>query len=75
MQGVLWTWYAELHKAGWILDANGYTTSFRVHAKGGKSIEDLNEVIARAPEGLGCSWNLGAADFYPRTSGKLQAAR
>ena len=49
--------------------------SRRVHAKNGRSIEELKAVILTAPAGLGCSWNLGMADFYPGTSGKLQAAR
>lgn len=47
----------------------------RVHAKNGKSIADLKAAGSRAPPGLGCSWNLGMADFYPATSGKRQAAR
>lgn len=60
---------------GWTVDADGYTTSFRVHAKNGKSVDDLHAVTKMAPQGLSCSWNLGAADFYPSTSGKVEAAK
>ena len=74
--GLLWTWYRTLKEEGWALDANGYTTNFRAHGnKNGKSLGDLEAVIKRAPEGVSCSWNLGAADFYPATSGKVMAAR
>eukprot|EP00798_Chlamydomonas_sp_ICE-L_P014687 gene14687-20726_t len=75
-QGTLWTWYKKLLEEGWKLDANGYTTSFRVHGnKNGKTIEELHRITEKAPPGLASSWNLGAADFYPATSGKLNAAR
>eukprot|EP00798_Chlamydomonas_sp_ICE-L_P012596 gene12596-15822_t len=75
-EGTLWTWYKKLLDEGWKLDANGYTTSFRVHGiKNGKTMEDLHRITEKAPPDLACSWNLGAADFYPATSGKLNAAR
>jgi hypothetical protein len=64
-----------IHREGWVLDANGYTTSFRVHAKNGKTLDDLMAVIGAKPSDLSCTFNLGAADFYPKTSGKVQAAR
>ena len=35
MQGLLWSWYRDLKKAGWTIDANGYTTSFRCSSRGG----------------------------------------
>ncbi|GLC33935.1 hypothetical protein PLESTB_000819800 [Pleodorina starrii] len=73
--GPLWDLYRKLASEGWSLDANGYTTSFRVHARGGKTMEQLRELAASRPEGLSCSFNLGAADFYPSTSGKVMAAR
>eukprot|EP00197_Chlamydomonas_leiostraca_P012292 CAMPEP_0202869656 /NCGR_PEP_ID=MMETSP1391-20130828/12575_1 /ASSEMBLY_ACC=CAM_ASM_000867 /TAXON_ID=1034604 /ORGANISM="Chlamydomonas leiostraca, Strain SAG 11-49" /LENGTH=268 /DNA_ID=CAMNT_0049549997 /DNA_START=62 /DNA_END=868 /DNA_ORIENTATION=- len=73
--GALWEWYAKLAADGWVLDANGYTTSFRCHAKGGKSMAQLEALAKEAPQGLDSSFNLGAADFYPDTSGKVRAAR
>ncbi|GIM06259.1 hypothetical protein Vretimale_10615 [Volvox reticuliferus] len=73
--GPLWDMYRKLLADGWTLDANGYTTSFRVHARGDKTMEQLRELVANKPEGLSCSFNLGAADFYPSTSGKVMAAR
>ncbi|KXZ54955.1 hypothetical protein GPECTOR_3g123 [Gonium pectorale] len=74
-EGPLWDLYRKLQADGWSLDANGYTTSFRVHARGGKTMEQLRALLADKPSGLSCSFNLGAADFYPSTSGKVQAAR
>ncbi|KAL6759566.1 hypothetical protein V8C86DRAFT_1807886 [Haematococcus lacustris] len=74
-QGALWEWFRSLEAQAWSLDASGYTTSFRVHARGGKSVEALQELIRSAPDCLACSWNLGAADFYPATSGKVRAAQ
>ncbi|KAG2432634.1 hypothetical protein HXX76_008974 [Chlamydomonas incerta] len=75
-KGPLWDLYRTLHADGWSLDANGYTTSFRVHAnRNGKTLEALQAVVAAAPAGLASSFNLGAADFYPDTSGKVMAAR
>lgn len=74
-KGSLWDFYRQLQADGWSLDANGYTTSFRVHIKGGKTLEQFQEVAAARPPGLACSFNLGAADFYPSTSGKVMAAR
>eukprot|EP00955_Chlamydomonas_euryale_P066977 359706-Chlamydomonas_euryale.AAC.2 len=74
-EGLLWEWFRKLEADDWSLDANGYTTSFRMHAKKGKTVEDLREVILTKPDGLSCTWNLGAADFYPSTSGKVEAAK
>ncbi|KAG2486320.1 hypothetical protein HYH03_015024 [Edaphochlamys debaryana] len=74
-EGPLWDLYRKLSAEGWSLDANGYTTSFRAHARSGKSLEQLREEIAARPKELDSSFNLGAADFYPSTSGKVRAAR
>ncbi|GFR53021.1 hypothetical protein Agub_g15713 [Astrephomene gubernaculifera] len=75
-EGPLWDFYRRLLGEGWHLDANGYTTSFRVHAnRGGKTLPQLQALTAAKPPGLSCSFNLGAADFYPATSGKVMAAR
>ncbi len=47
-------------------------TPTRVHAnRNGKTLEELQAVVAAAPPGLASSFNLGAADFYPDTSGKV----
>ena len=45
----------------------------RVHAgKNGKTLAQLHEVIGEAPTTLKSSFNLGSADFYPATSGKVR---
>lgn len=46
-----------------------------VHAKNGKTLEELHAVIESRPKELTCTFNLGAADFYLSTSGKAAAAR
>lgn len=76
-QGELWAWYRQLKGDGWKLDAVSYATAFRLSLKGsaGKTPADLQAVIASRPAALDCSFNLGAADFYPSTSGKDRAAQ
>jgi hypothetical protein len=37
-----------------------------------RSLAALRELSGGAGQGLASSWNLGAADFYPATSGKVQ---
>ncbi|MEW5320546.1 MAG: hypothetical protein WDW38_011613 [Sanguina aurantia] len=73
-QGPLWEWMRTLNEAGFVTDS-GYTTSFRVPCKGGKSASDIAATECSAPKQLKMSFNLGHADFYPVTSGKLSAAR
>lgn len=70
--GDLWDLYRSLHKEGYKLDGNGYTTSFRVHP-GIKTNKDLEQIVKECPPGLSSSFNIGAADFYPETSGKVRA--
>ncbi len=53
--------------------ATAVLTPPSVHIKGGKTLEQFQEVAAARPPGLACSFNLGAADFYPSTSGKVGA--
>lgn len=71
--GALWTVYASLlgEKDGVLLDAANYTTAFRVKGKP----EVLETVQLRIPPNLSTSQNLGAADIYPKTSGKRNAAQ
>lgn len=61
---------------GWKLDSVSYATAFRLSLKGsaGKTPQDLGGIIRERPAQLDCSFNLGAADFYPTTSGKERAA-
>ncbi|KAF5839035.1 HAD-like domain-containing protein [Dunaliella salina] len=73
-QGILWEYYRKLKSEGWQIDANGYTTSFRMMVKG-KSEEQLQGAISSAPKELQSTFNLGHADFYPASSGKVGAAR
>lgn len=73
-RGSLWDLYRHLVKGGYKLDASGYTTSFRVHP-GSNTMDDLTHVSKNCPPGISSSFNIGAADFYPATSGKVEAAR
>jgi hydroxymethylpyrimidine pyrophosphatase-like HAD family hydrolase len=72
--GNLWDLYRALGKEGYKLDANGYTTSFRTHP-GSKTMEELIQISRSCPPGICSSFNIGAADFYPVTSGKVEAAK
>lgn len=74
-QGLLWDWYRQLHGQGWRLDANSYSTCFRLLRTEGKTQEQLQALIDTRPPELSCTWNLGVADFYPSTSGKAAVAR
>jgi hydroxymethylpyrimidine pyrophosphatase-like HAD family hydrolase len=74
-KGPLWDWYRELLTQGWKLDANSYSTAFRLTNTPGKTAEDLKAAIGARPSSLACTFNLGTADFYPTTSGKGNAAR
>lgn len=69
--GPLWSFYASLAAAapaaGVRLDAASYTTAFRV--KGGP--EAVAAVLRDLPSGLATALNLGAADVFPATSGKV----
>eukprot|EP00879_Flechtneria_rotunda_P015474 GHRR01016182.1.p1 GENE.GHRR01016182.1~~GHRR01016182.1.p1 ORF type:complete len:201 (+),score=88.50 GHRR01016182.1:1365-1967(+) len=73
-QGPLWEWYGQLHEAGWKLDSNSYSTCFRLTRTPGKTEADIQAVIAARPSCLASTFNMGAADFYPATSGKEAAA-
>eukprot|EP00929_Paragymnodinium_shiwhaense_P086855 TRINITY_DN47258_c0_g1_i1.p1 TRINITY_DN47258_c0_g1~~TRINITY_DN47258_c0_g1_i1.p1 ORF type:complete len:373 (-),score=68.80 TRINITY_DN47258_c0_g1_i1:240-1358(-) len=76
-EGLLWDFYRKLSSDGWDCDAKGYMTDFRIKlsSSAGKSAEDLREVVEQRPPGLESSFNLGAADFYPATSGKAEASK
>lgn len=73
--GPLWDWARKLQSDGWKLDTQGYSTNFRVRPGPNRSAEQLDEVIAQAPAGIKCTYNLGVADFYPESSGKATAAQ
>jgi hypothetical protein len=74
VQGLLWDWYRSLQQEGWALDANSYSTCFRVKGTPAKSAADLQRVIDTRPRQLACTFNIGVADFYPTGSGKEKAA-
>ena len=65
--GTLWEYFRELSKVGIQIDSMNYSTAFRIK-DGRVSPEDV-------PPSLACSTNLGHLDVYPRSSGKLNAAK
>lgn len=75
-QGALWEYARQLTEQGFIADTEGYATCFRVNRKhqSSASLEKfvalVKSEIPRPPE-LSTSVNLGAVDFYPVASGKL----
>eukprot|EP00882_Tetradesmus_deserticola_P005608 GHRQ01005904.1.p1 GENE.GHRQ01005904.1~~GHRQ01005904.1.p1 ORF type:complete len:310 (+),score=119.36 GHRQ01005904.1:314-1243(+) len=73
-KGALWDWYRLLHSDGWNLDANSYSTAFRLIKTPHKTEQQLQAAAAAVPPCLATSTNLGSADFYPRSSGKEGAA-
>ncbi|KAF8055736.1 hypothetical protein HT031_006640 [Scenedesmus sp. PABB004] len=73
-EGVLWEWYRELHRQGWRLDSNSYSTCFRLTPTPGRGEAELRAAVAAAPPGVASSVNLGVTDFYPAASGKQGAA-
>eukprot|EP00123_Amoebidium_parasiticum_P001155 comp12199_c0_seq1/m.6963 comp12199_c0_seq1/g.6963 ORF comp12199_c0_seq1/g.6963 comp12199_c0_seq1/m.6963 type:complete len:316 (-) comp12199_c0_seq1:521-1468(-) len=77
--GPLWDAYREMNERGWVLDARGYSTAFRVDLKRtpGKSLQDFEKDRAYlcAKYGFASSYNIGKADFYPPYSGKDNAAK
>lgn len=66
----LWSFYRELSSKGISIDTKNYSTAFRVKDD---RISPL-EVPEYSPN-LACSTNLGSLDVYPKTSGKLNAAK
>lgn len=78
-QGPLWKLYQRLEEEGWKLDANDYSTNFRVdvNKSEGKTAADFErDVISILKnENLTTTFNLGKADIYPIASGKANAAR
>ncbi|KAL4452622.1 hypothetical protein ABPG75_008284 [Micractinium tetrahymenae] len=74
-QGALWSFYASLaasaQASGIRLDAASYTTAFRVKGQP----EAVAAALQGLPPGLATALNLGAADVFPATSGKENAAR
>lgn len=70
--GSLWALYARLQAeaaaTGLTLDAVSYTTAFRVKGEEGA----VAAALAALPEGLATAVNLGAADVFPATCGKVR---
>ena len=65
--GSLWEFFRELSKKGIQIDSKNYTTAFR--------IKDERVSPEDVPPSLACSTNLGHLDVYPKSSGKLNAAK
>lgn len=81
-EGTLWDIYRMLKTQGWYLDADDYTTNFRINvAKSeGKTDDEFNNLVRdqldiKHKYGLDSSFNLGKADIYPAASGKANAAK
>lgn len=70
--GALWQFYAALKVNAPALhaDACSYTTAFRVKGPAAAVAAALQEL----PPGLATALNLGAADVFPDTSGKVNGA-
>ena len=68
-EGALWRMYAALKAAPPDLhvDAASYTTAFRVKGPA----EEVAAALHDLPAGLATALNLGAADVFPATSGKV----
>lgn len=75
--GELWDLFRSVQQDGWAVDARSYSTSFRISLSRSpnKTAEDLLAMVRDLPPTLASSYNLGAADFYPATSGKDMAAQ
>ncbi|GMH34193.1 hypothetical protein BSKO_02027 [Bryopsis sp. KO-2023] len=72
--GSLWDLYRKLKEDGYSLDCRGHSTCMRVVSiGGGKTFDDLKKLLAEDYPEIKCTWNLGRADLYPKTSGKLNA--
>lgn len=69
--GTLWEFYSHLVAQGVNCDASSYTTAFRVR----EPLDKRAAVEKDLPQSLVTAVNLGAADVYPATSGKANAAR
>ena len=69
----LWQHARLLEDKGFVVDAKGYSTCFRVNRKNQSNavaFDALLEGKIPCPEGLKTSTNLGCVDFYPKGSGK-----
>lgn len=72
-KGYLWDYSRSLLERGFIVDAKGYSTCFRVNRnQQDKSalFDTLLPNCTKVPSGLSSSINLGCIDFYPTLSGK-----
>jgi hypothetical protein len=74
-KGLLWDFARNLAAKGYIIDAEGYSSCFRVNRMQqttltGKDFETLLSGKVSHPEGLATSTNLGCVDYYPAESGK-----
>ena len=71
--GSLWRHASSLEDSGFVIDAKGYSTCFRVnrnHQSNAVAFDALLEGKIACPEGIETSTNLGCVDFYPEASGK-----
>ena len=72
--GALWDAYRKMRERGLACDVAGYSTAVRV-SPGGLSEAGMRGVLSTLPPTLTFSYNLGAADVIPATSGKERAMR
>jgi hypothetical protein len=70
----LWAFAQLLAEKGFVVDAKGYSTCFRLNRTQQASSAEferlLDFVSTNLPSGLSTSTNLGCVDVYPRFSGK-----
>jgi len=72
--GPLWEVYRAFKADAWKPDADSYTASFRVKVTPGRPAHTAAELASRLeelPETLTHAFNLGMADVYPKSSGKV----
>lgn len=69
-EGDLWSFYRDISSKGISIDIKNYSTAFRV-----KDSRLSPSDVAEYSSNLACSTNLGSLDVYPKTSGKLNAAK
>jgi hypothetical protein len=80
--GPLWAFAKELMRRGYVLDATGYASCFRINRKQQSPTVNFDALLLRnsdedggsssfvVPPGLGTSTNLGCVDVYAEIGGK-----
>jgi hypothetical protein len=73
-EGRLWIYAQFLAEKGFVIDAQGYSTCFRLNRRQQSSSAEFDRLMdvvdTDLPSGLSASTNLGCVDVYPSFSGK-----